>query len=117
MRFLVDALLPRLLAIRLNELGHSAQHTLDLADGNRTPDEDIATVADEGCADVVTKDADFLNSHILSGTPPRLLLVSTGNTSNRRLLGLFEQHINQIASALDHSNLVELNQAGLVMHD
>lgn len=37
MKFLVDAQLPRLLAIRLNELGHSSLHTLELPTGNRTP--------------------------------------------------------------------------------
>jgi len=36
MKFIVDAQLPRLLAIRLNELGHDARHTLDprKEDGN-----------------------------------------------------------------------------------
>lgn len=34
MKFLVDAQLPHLLAIRIRELGHSARHTLDLCGGN-----------------------------------------------------------------------------------
>lgn len=36
MKFVVDAQLLRLLAIRLRELGHEATHTLDLDSGNLT---------------------------------------------------------------------------------
>jgi predicted nuclease of predicted toxin-antitoxin system len=117
MRFLVDAQLPRLLAICLNELGHSARHTLDLTAGNHTPDTEIASMADRHNAVVITKDADFIDSHLLSGCPSRLLLVSTGNISNRRLLGLFETQITQIASAFAQSHLIELHRDGLVIHD
>jgi predicted nuclease of predicted toxin-antitoxin system len=38
MKFLVDAQLPKHLADCLNWWGHDAVHTLDLADGNHTPD-------------------------------------------------------------------------------
>ena len=38
MNFLVDAHLPRHLALLLREQGHDAIHTLDLAEGNRTTD-------------------------------------------------------------------------------
>lgn len=117
MKFLVDAQLPRLLAIRLKELGHSALHTLELASANRTPDNEIASTADQEQAVVITKDADFLDSHLISGCPSKLLLVSTGNISNRELLRLFEIHIVLIASSLEQSDFVELNQLGLVIHD
>jgi hypothetical protein len=46
MKFIVDAQLPRLLAIRLRELGHEATHTLDLDAGNRTQDNTIANLAE-----------------------------------------------------------------------
>lgn len=117
MKFLVDAQLPRLLAIRLNELGHDARHTLDLADGNRTPDSSVAAMADTDGAVVITKDADFLDSHILTGHPARLLLVSTGNISNRRLLALFEIHIGRIAACFSQACLVELTPNTLIVHD
>jgi predicted nuclease of predicted toxin-antitoxin system len=116
MKFLVDAQLPRLLAIRLNELGHSARHTLDLAAGNRTTDQDISALADKDGSIVITKDADFLQSHLLHGHPLRLLLVSTGNIPNRRLLGLFEAHIDRIAASLSQASFVEITQTGLIIH-
>jgi len=117
MRFLVDAQLPRLLAIRLNQLGHSANHTLDLTAGNHTPDHEITALADQQDAVVITKDADFLDSHLLGGAPASLLLVSTGNISNRQLLGLFEAHISLIAASLEQSHLIELTPEGLIIHD
>lgn len=117
MRFLIDAQLPRLLAVRLTELGHPASHTLDLAAGNRTLDQDIALVADHQGAIVITKDVDFLDSHLLAGSPSRLLLVSTGNISNRQLLDLFEAHIDRIVASLAQASLVELTRTDLVIHD
>jgi predicted nuclease of predicted toxin-antitoxin system len=117
MKFLVDAQLPRLLAIRLRELGHEALHTLDLAAGNRTPDTTIAALADADAAVVISKDADFLDSHILTGQPARLLLISTGNISNRRLLGLFETHLHRITANLSQASVIELTQTALIIHD
>jgi predicted nuclease of predicted toxin-antitoxin system len=117
MKFLVDAQLPRLLAIRLNELGHEARHTLGLSKGNQTPDREISNLAERDSAVVITKDADFVNSHILSGKPAKLLLVSTGNITNRNLLALFEIHLKSIVAAMDTSNFVEITASGLVLHD
>ncbi len=116
MKFLIVALLPWLLSIRLNELGQQARHTLDLSEGNSTKDRAIAELADSLGAVVITKDADFLNAHLIHGKPTRLLLVSTGNIANRNLLGLFEIHIGMIVSALESAAFVELTDRGLVIH-
>jgi predicted nuclease of predicted toxin-antitoxin system len=116
MKFIVDAQLPRRLVIHLRRLGYDAQHTWGLESGNRTPDNRVAQIADNEGAIVVSKDADFLNSHILNRSPKKLLLISTGNISNKILLDLFEQHIEAITSALEESSSVELNQQGLVIH-
>ncbi|MDQ2808544.1 MAG: DUF5615 family PIN-like protein [Chloroflexota bacterium] len=48
MNFLVDAQLPRRLAALLQQAGHNAIHTLDLAEGNRTPDVVINEIAELG---------------------------------------------------------------------
>ncbi len=116
MKFLVDAQLPRLLAVRLNELGQQARHTFDLPEGNTIKDRAISALADSIGAVVITKDADFLNVHLIHGKPARLLLVSTGNIANRKLLGLFEIHIETIVSALESAAFVELTDRGLVIH-
>src|SRR5690348_11257595 len=83
MNFLVDAQLPRRMAAWLFAAGCNAIHTLHLPDGNQTTDEQINDVADREQRVVVSKDADFVDGHLLRGRPAKLLLISTGNISNR----------------------------------
>ena len=66
MRFIVDAQLPRRLARWLAARGHDVLHTLDLPNGNSTPDAAIVELACRENRIVVTKDADFVNSHLLT---------------------------------------------------
>ncbi len=85
LKFLIDAQLPRRMTEWIREGGCDAVHTLDLPDGNRTTDEHIIESADSDDRVVITKDGDFAHSHLHKSCPRRLLLVSTGNISNRAL--------------------------------
>jgi predicted nuclease of predicted toxin-antitoxin system len=86
---LVDAQLPQQLAYFLASKSIESKHTLNLPRKNKTPDDKIIQIADqEGCI-VITKDSDFLDNYILDGTPKQLLIVSTGNISNKKLIRLF----------------------------
>jgi predicted nuclease of predicted toxin-antitoxin system len=116
MKLLVDAQLPRRLARWLSTRGHDALHTLDLPNGNRTSDEEIADLAYREDRIVVTKDGDFVDAHLLTGQPPRLLLVATGNMGNAELLRLLERNLPAIVSALEGSAFVELSRDKLVVH-
>ena len=71
MKFIVDAQLPRHLAASLKWRGLDVLHTLDLPLGNRTPDWRINEISMEEQRVVITKDADFVNSFLLSGVPPK----------------------------------------------
>ncbi|WGL52970.1 DUF5615 family PIN-like protein [Nocardioides sp. BP30] len=97
-------------------MGHDAIHTLDLPKRNATPDGDIADLADREGRLVVTKDVDFLNSHLVGGTPRRLLRVLTGNISNSELLTLFRANIAAIEERFVDSDLIELSADTLVSH-
>jgi predicted nuclease of predicted toxin-antitoxin system len=57
-------------------------HTLDLPDGNRTSDTAIIELACRDDRIVITKDADFVSSHLRTGRPPSLLLKATVNMGN-----------------------------------
>lgn len=116
MRFLVDAQLPARLAGALRDAGHDAVHTTDLPNGNHTSDAEIAEVADREDRIVVTKDRDFRDSHLIQGRPARLLVIATGNITNRALLALIDQHLKSIVAALDEVAFVELTSAALVLH-
>lgn len=116
MKFLVDAQLPARLARSLNEAGHDALHTTELPDGNRTTDARIAELADDQGRVVVTKDRDFRDGHLLTGSPRRLLVVTTGNITNTALLALFATHLEAITAALEEADYIELGPDALVVH-
>jgi predicted nuclease of predicted toxin-antitoxin system len=116
MRFIVDAQLPRRLAGWLAARGHDVLHTLDLPDGNSTPDAAIVELAGRENRIVVTKDADFVNSHLLTGRPASLLLVATGNMGNAQLQRLLEDNIEILEDALASHRFIELGRDSLVIH-
>jgi len=95
--------------------GCNAVHALDLPEGNRTTDAQIIDLADHEKRVVVTKDADFVDSHLLAGRPAKLLLISTGNISNRAfevfLAPLFPDIVREFRS---HSFL-EVDTVGIIV--
>jgi len=42
-----------------------------------------------------------LDNYFLKGAPPKVLLVEFGNISNRDLLALFDQHLNEVLDFFD----------------
>ena len=115
MNFLVDAQMPRRMASSLIAGGCDAIHTLDLPDANRTTDAQVNDIADREQRAVVTKDADFVDSHLLRGRPAKLLLISTGNISNRDLEALMVPVIPDIIRELQMHSFLELGRAGIVV--
>lgn len=55
----------------LRQRSHDALHTLELADENRTSDIEIMRIADREDRVIITKDEDFVRSHLLRGTPKK----------------------------------------------
>ena len=115
MNFLVDAQLPRRMAAWLAAAGCDAIHTLDLPDGNRTTDEQVNDVAGRDNRVVVSKDADFVDGHLLRGRPGKLLLISTGNISNRDLEALVVPLIPDIVREFQTHSFLELGPSGMAV--
>lgn len=116
MKFAVDAQLPRRLALWLAGRGQDAIHTLDLPGGNATSDSELTRFADADGRVVVTKDADFVNSFLLRGSPRKLLLISAGNLGNDALLALFATHWVLVESFLLAGSFVELSDRAVILH-
>lgn len=116
MKFLVDAHLPRRLALRLREAGHDALHTLDLPNRNRTSDAEINAISVAEQRVVVTKDSDFVDSFILHKRPWKLLLVSTGNISNRELEHLFAANLSAISNGFLSFDYIEISRTNVIFH-
>lgn len=116
MKFLVDAQLPYQLKLWLLAKGFDTIHTRDLPAQNLTADRKIAQIADTNNRIVITKDSDFLKLYILEQRPALLLLITTGNIINQRLLALFEKNFETILQMFDSYSVVELNNAFVVGH-
>jgi predicted nuclease of predicted toxin-antitoxin system len=113
--FLVDAQLPRRMTGWLTAAGCDAVHTLDLPDGNRTTDDQVNEAADREQRAVITKDADFVDSHILRGRPAKLLLISAGNITNKELEALMAPLIPDIVREFQTNTFVELGRTGIIV--
>jgi len=116
MKFLVDAQLPRRFANWLNEAGHDALHTLDLPKKNLTPDSELVSRAVRDGRIVISKDSDFVQSFLLTGEPP-LLLISTGNIGNAELEKLLRANLDGIEAAFASCRFVEITREALVAHE
>lgn len=116
MKFLIDAHLPRHLSFLLQHHGYDAVHTLDLEKGNQTSDTEINNISEYEQRIVITKDADFVNSFLLTKKPYKLLLVSTGNITNKELSLLFVKNLLVITTAFNEYDYVELTRSTLIEH-
>lgn len=114
LNFLVDAQLPKRLALWLNSQGHQALHTLDLPLKNHTSDSEILTLADEQDLVVITKDSDFFDSWLIKSQPRRLLIIATGNIGNDELLVLFSTHLEELIFLFESHQVVELGRGAII---
>ena len=66
-------------------------HTKNLPLKNATPDSEINKLSILEQRIVITKDKDFLDSFLIKQEPYKLLLITTGNISNKQIEQLFLQ--------------------------
>jgi predicted nuclease of predicted toxin-antitoxin system len=116
MKFIVDAQLPRRLAIFLQNAGYDAIHTLDLPQQNNTPDSNINALSISQERIVITKDADFVDTFLTIQQPYKLLLVSTGNIKNSELEVIFANNLPQIINLLNQHDYIELDRSNIITH-
>jgi len=117
MKFLVDAQLPYQLADFLNELGFDAIHTENLPHKERTHDKEIRELAYSQKRIVITKDSDFIHSFYFQRKPSALLLISTGNIRNAKLMDLFSKNIGTIQQLFSEYSFVELTNEDIISHE
>jgi len=116
MKFLIDANLPRRLENIFKEHGYEAIHTLDLPEGNATPDLAILQYADKNNCVITTKDSDFVTFFWLKNRPEKLLLISTGNLRNKELEEILSANFDQIIAELTKHRFVELTRGHVIVH-
>ena len=114
MKFLVDAQLPYGIALFLRDKGFDVLHTNDLPDKERTSDSQIRNIAVSENRIVITKDYDFVDSHILVKIPEKLLIVTTGNIRNKQLFDLWQKNWELIIHLFETWNFVELSRDDVI---
>ena len=117
MKFFVDANLPVKVAFNLRQRGFDTLHTDDLPNKERTTDNEIRKVAVDQERIVITKDSDFLDSHLIQGIPGKLLLLTTGNIVNKDLLHLIEKYFERIVQLFETYDLIEINNEMIIVHE
>ncbi|MFM5898878.1 MAG: DUF5615 family PIN-like protein, partial [Dolichospermum sp.] len=65
---------------------------------------------------VITKDKDFLDSFLIKQEPYKLLLITTGNISNKQIEQLFVQNITQIIELFLTYDFLEMTRDSLIIH-
>jgi predicted nuclease of predicted toxin-antitoxin system len=95
----IDANFPELKAVALRSIG--------LQDDN---DYDIFRKARKANVIVMSKDYDFVKLIEQYGTPPKLIWITCGNTSNVRLCEILSNSLQQAINLLsDQENIVEIS--------
>jgi predicted nuclease of predicted toxin-antitoxin system len=110
MKIWLDAQLsPTLAAWIESTFGVEAKPLRDIGLRDAT-DREIFRAAQAAGAVVMTKDSDFVTLHDMYGSPPRIIWLTCGNTSNRALRELLVRSLPQaIALLVGGEGLVEIS--------
>ena len=117
MKFIVDAQLPKSLSDLFKQKGYDSIHPLELPNKNNTSDHEINRIAKQENRVVITKDNDFLETYILKSEPPKLLMVTTGNIPNYRLLEIFNKNLSFIIEKISKNKLIEISKSNIIIHE
>ncbi len=116
MKFLVDAQLPKRLSNYLNRKGHDSLHTFDLPRKNETVDQSLIDLSKESGRIVISKDKDFYYSAILQHEPIKLIMVTTGNIHNSKLLDIFQENLPKLCELIDQYQIIEVTTTSVTIH-
>ena len=110
MKFLVDGQLSKKLSLWLKtEFGYDVFHINDF-NLQFAEDKKVFEKAKQLDAVIITKDRDFLELQMKLGAPPKIIWVTSGNTSNERLKQIFLQLFPKATQYLKQGhNLVEIS--------
>lgn len=111
----IDAQLSPYLALWINdnfpELSAKSLRSLDLRDAN---DYTIFQQARKAEVILMSKDQDFVKLIELHGTPPKLIWITCGNTSNTRMCEILKKSLTQAINLLNNNeNIVEISDKHL----
>ena len=114
MRFIVDAHLPIKLSELLVEHNYDSIHTSQLPNANSTSDKEIIELSLKESRIVISKDSDFYNRYLRKSEPYKLILISTGNISNKNLLDLINKNLKKISEEIELNFVLEITATSII---
>ncbi|SFT56179.1 Predicted nuclease, contains PIN domain, potential toxin-antitoxin system component [Algoriphagus locisalis] len=112
MKFLCDVHISYKIVNHLRSLEFETVHVNEILDRWFTNDRAICAYADTNDFIVISKDADFKNSKLISNTPKKLVKVNLGNISNSVLIDAITKNLGAIQKLnVKGDFLIELDQA------
>ena len=96
MQFLCDVHIPIKLVRFLNDRNYHCVHVNSILDKWHTKDNKIAKYVDDKDYILITKDADFRDSHYVKNTPKKLVKINLGNISNMDLIKIVSKNLPKI---------------------
>lgn len=103
MKWLIDAQLPPRLCGWLKKRGETCFHTVDISGGLNLSDELLWKHAKNNDFIIVSKDNDFFEYSLLYSSPPQVLFVQLGNSSNDYLISKLEKYFDEIKVAFEQN--------------
>ncbi len=108
MRIIIDAQLSPHLAVWISQQFGIEAFSVKFLGLRDAEDITIFEKARELEAIVITKDDDFVRLINQKGSPPKIIWVTCGNTSNERMKQILVQHLQNALTLLETSDLVEI---------
>jgi predicted nuclease of predicted toxin-antitoxin system len=108
MKIIVDAQLSPHLAVWISQQFEMEAFSVKFLGLRDADDTTIFEKARELNAIVLTKDNDFLRLLDEKGSPPKIIWVTCGNTSNDRMREILIQHLENALKLLETADLVEM---------
>ncbi|MBB3841552.1 putative nuclease of putative toxin-antitoxin system [Runella defluvii] len=109
MKIIVDAQLSPSLALWLTQTFDIEAYSVKFLGLRDAKDRDIFEAARKLNAIVLTKDDDFVNLVTEKGSPPKIIWVTCGNTSNQRMKEILTQYLSNALNLLKTADLVEIS--------
>lgn len=117
LRFIVDTQLPPKLSEYLNKKGFKSIHTTHFPDGHLLQDAEIIKIAKKERRIIITKDTDFLDYFILKNSPPKFILIETGNINNKELFFIIDRHLNKVVKLIEKkSNFIIIQKNSIIAY-
>jgi len=106
---IVDAQLSPHLAIWIQNTFSIEAYSVSFLNKKTASDEEIFSFAKEKSAIILTKDSDFVTLLERLGSPPKLIWITCGNTSNVKMKEILASKFYELMDVLESSDLVELS--------